>query len=114
MSRFRSHKKLITLKNIGGTGRHTKLKEQSKKESQLGILSRISERFNKIHRKEYRREPVDIRKGVFHKKGVNRREAITDEETISVPENLFNLNRQEFLNYFNKILAEGHLDEEKY
>lgn len=105
MSRFRSHKKLITLKNIGGAGRHTKLKEQSKKESQLGTLSRISERLSKMHRKEYRREPVDYRKGVLHKKGVHRREAIPDEEISIVPENLFNLNRQEFLSYFTKILA---------
>jgi hypothetical protein len=111
MSRFRSHKKLITLKSIGGVSRHTKLKEQGKKDSQLGSLSRISEKLGKMQRKEFRKEAVDYRKGAFHKKGTQRREIITEEEISLVPENVLNLNRQEFLSYFNKILAAGHLDE---
>lgn len=114
MSRFRSHKKLITLKHIGGAGRHTKLKEQGKKESQLGSLSRISEKVAKMQRKEFRREQVDFRKGALHKKGAQRREEVAEEEINLAPENTFTLNRQEFLLYFSKILAAGHLDEERY
>jgi hypothetical protein len=75
--------------------RHTKLnKEQGKKDSQLNSLTRISGKISKLQKKEFRKEQVDYRKGLLHKKGTHQKDITADEEINIIPENLAALNRQ--------------------
>lgn len=73
MSRFKSHKKLITLKNIGGN-RHTKLRDSSKKSDHSDTLGRISGKLSRLQKKEFRKETLELRKGAHWKKVGNRKD----------------------------------------
>lgn len=58
MSRFKSHKKLITLKNIGGN-RYTKIRDSSKKsDHSLEALGRISGKLSRLQKKDFRKETL--------------------------------------------------------
>lgn len=74
MSRFKSHKKLITLKNIGGN-RYTKLRDSSKKsDHSQDAFARISGKLSKLQKKDFRKETLELRKGAHLKKAGNRKE----------------------------------------
>ena len=74
MSRFKSHKKLITLKNIGGN-RYTKLRDSSKKSNHYqDAFARISGKLSKLQKKDFRKETLELRKGAHLKKAGNRKE----------------------------------------